>query len=404
MVRSPRLAVVGVALALPVACTGERVRPPVGSGPTTSTSPSGTPSSPAVVFDASKVRLRLVPFARGLDNPLFLTHAGDGSGEVFVVEQPGRIRAVDPGGEIHTFLDIRARVAAGGERGLLGLAFHPNYPDNGRLFVDYTDRRGDTVVSEFRRATESAADQRSERVLLHIDQPYANHNGGMLAFGPDGFLYIGTGDGGSGGDPMNNGQRLDTLLGKILRVDVDSGSPYGIPPDNPFVERDGARREIWAYGLRNPWRFSFDRSTGDLFVGDVGQNAFEEIDARPATSTGGENYGWRIVEGFSCYRARTCDRRGLTAPVAQYPTPQGCAVTGGYVYRGTAQRPLAGGYLFGDFCNGRIFAFGAADALRGPVRHRMLLDTDLSISSFGEDEDGELYLIDLGGRVLRLAA
>jgi glucose/arabinose dehydrogenase len=348
------------------------------------------------------VRLRTV--AGGFSAPLAVTHAGDGSGRLFIVEQGGRIRVLRDGrvqGE--PFLDIASLVTAGGEQGLLGLAFHPEFESNGRFFVNYTDRSGDTVVAEYRAPGGSGrAEPVSARVLLRIDQPFPNHNGGALAFGPDGFLYIATGDGGSGGDPFGNGQRLDTLLGKLLRIDVDGGRPYGIPEDNPFVSRSGARPEIWAYGLRNPWRLSFDRGTGDLWIGDVGQGALEEIDRARAGRRGGDNYGWNEMEGTECFSPPDgCDRRGLVRPVAVYPTRLGCAVIGGHVYRGSRFPALLGGYFFADFCAGLVFALDpTGSAQREPV---IVLRSDHAISSFGEDEEGELYVTDLsGGEVLQV--
>jgi glucose/arabinose dehydrogenase len=342
--------------------------------------------------------------AGGLDAPLLVTHAGDGSRRLFVVEQVGRIRILRVGQpKAEPFLDIASLVTAGGEQGLLGLAFHPEYEANGRFFVNYTDTSGDTVVAEYRAPGGSdRADPASARVLLHIDQPYSNHNGGDVVFGPDGYLYIGMGDGGSGGDPHGNGQRLDTLLGKLLRIDVDRERPYGIPEDNPFVGRSRARPEIWAYGLRNPWRFSFDPETGDLWIGDVGQGEQEEIDLARAGRRGGLNYGWNVMEGKQCFSPpEGCEAKGLVRPVAVYPTGLGCAVVGGHVYRGARFPVLQGGYFFADFCAGVIFALDASrQGRREPV---ILLDTDHAISSFGEDERGELYVTDLqGGQVLQV--
>jgi glucose/arabinose dehydrogenase len=390
------------------ACSGGSPSKPSPSASKTSASPSPSPTTapPTAAFSLAGARVRVTQFIAGLDQPLFLTHANEGTGRVFIAERPGRIRVVDSSGHLlGTFLDIRGRVgSSSAEQGLLGLAFHPKYASNGRFFVDYTDRRGDTVIAEFKRSAANSADPASQRVLLRIDQPFANHNGGMVAFGPDGFLYIGMGDGGSQGDPNNNGQSRNALLGKILRIDVDHGSPYASPPSNPFASGAG-RDEIWAIGLRNPWRFSFDRTTGALFIGDVGGSQREEIDARPGSSKGGENYGWRITEGDRCHRpASGCSRSGLIAPVAVYPTSNGCAVTGGYVYRGAKYASLRGGYFFGDYCNGEIYALDAAAALRGPTTFRRLLKTGLNISSFGQGADGELYVVDLGGRVMRLAA
>ena len=339
----------------------------------------------------------------GLSSPVFITHAGDGSGVLYVVEQDGRILAVNrSGSRLATFLDITERVGAGGERGLLGLTFHPGFESNRRFFVDYTDNNGDTVIAEFRATSTTRADSGSERMLLRINQPYANHNGGMIAFGPDGYLYIGMGDGGSGGDPHNNGQSLGTLLGKILRIDVNRGSPYASPSTNPFVNRSGARDEIWSYGWRNPWRFSFDRRTSAMFIGDVGQNMYEEIDVERARA-GGRNYGWRQMEGRHCFSAG-CNRSGKVLPIAEYTHASGCSVTGGYVYRGRAYSTLAGAYFYGDFCSGRIWALDAAAALRGTSRVRQVLDSALAISSFGEDQAGEMFVVDHGGSIYRLRA
>jgi len=351
-------------------------------------------------------RISLVPLATGFARPVQVTHAGDGSGLLYVVEQGGRIRTIRNGSvEPTPFLDISGRVLSGGEQGLLGLAFPPGYAANGRFYVNYTRTPdGATVVARYRAAgTPRVADPTSEEVLLVIGQPFANHNGGQVAFGPDGFLYIGMGDGGSGGDPQNNAQNPATLLGKMLRIDVEAGvQPYAIPPSNPFVGTAGFREEIWAQGLRNPWRFSFDRLTGDLYIGDVGQSAFEEIDFQPAGSPGGENYGWKIMEGSHCFGAAGCDNTGLVPPVAEYDHSQGCSVTGGRVYRGDAVPTLRGVYLYADFCSGRIFGLMPD----GPTwRSETLLTVPLSISSFGEDEAGNLYVTDhAGGAVHRITA
>jgi len=321
-----------------------------------------------------------------------------------VVEQTGVARVVDAAAVAATpFLDLRDRVSTGGERGLFALAFHPEHSTNGQVFVHYTDTSGDTRVSRFT-VTENAdvADPDSEVVLLTVDQPYSNHNGGQIAFGPDGYLYVALGDGGSGGDPQGHGQDLGTLLGTILRLDVDGGQPYAIPDDNPFVGDPAARDEIWAYGLRNPWRFSFDRSTGDLWIGDVGQNSREEIDREVAGGAGGWNYGWNVMEGGECYQAADCDRSGLTLPVHSYGTNEGgaCSVTGGFVYRGSQVPSLQGRYLFGDFCAGFVRALTLSGEEITSVDN--VLDDVGQISSFGEDGAGELYVLDLGGRVYRL--
>jgi glucose/arabinose dehydrogenase len=357
---------------------------------------AGRPAGPLAAAPLPQVALRRV--LAGLAQPVYVTHAGDGSGRLFVVEQAGIIRVVRDGRlRPEPFLDIRRKVIAGGELGLLSVAFHPRYAATGRLFVNYTadQERLRTVVAEYRVSARDAdtADP-SERVVLEIEQPFRNHNGGLNLFGPDGRLYIGMGDGGSGGDPLNNGQRLDTLLGKLLRLDVDGAAPYRVPPDNPFVGRGAARGEIWAYGLRNPWRFSFDRATGRLWLADVGQNAWEEIDLIER----GGNYGWNIMEGAHCFNPPTdCNTTGLRLPVAEYDRSGGCSVTGGYVYRGRRVAGLAGRYVFGDYCSGRIWVLSEAPPGRWVMAP--LLESGLSISSFGEDQAGELYVVDHRGAV-----
>ncbi|MBA3777874.1 MAG: PQQ-dependent sugar dehydrogenase [Chloroflexi bacterium] len=369
------------------------------------TGASASPSEEAVALTSlpEGLQVEAVAFARDFDSPLFLTHAADGSGRVYVVEQGGRVFAVGPDGERDDapYLDVSDRVSAGGERGLLGLAFHPDFSTNGRIFVDYTDTAGDTVVSEFR-ATAERADAASERVLLQVGQPASNHNGGYVGFGADGFLFVAFGDGGGGGGP--NSQAPDTLLGKILRIDVDSGDPYGIPGDNPFVDDEGIEPEIWLFGMRNPFRMSFDRATGDLFIGDVGSSLYEEINAVFRTEGGG-NYGWPLMEGDEC-RGEGCDP-GAThlLPATFFGRDAGCVVTGGYVYRGTRFPDLEGVYLFADLCSGAIRGIPAAAALEGPTDWQELAATGLSIASFGEDEAGELYVTDIaGGGVYRLEA
>ena len=367
--------------------------------------PSGSPGGGA--FDPEGVGLHLELVVDQLTSPLAVTHAGDGSGRFFVLEQGGQIRIVRDGQLVDDpFLDIGDRLTAGGERGLLGLAFHPDFPDDPRFFVNYTDLEGATVVASFAaEAGSDRADGGSEVVLLRIDQPYANHNGGALAFGPDGYLYISTGDGGSGGDPHDNGQRMDTLLGKILRIDVDGGSGdarYAVPADNPFVDQSDALPEIWHLGLRNPWRMSFDRETGDLWIGDVGQGSWEEIDVARA-GTGGLNFGWNRVEAFECFSGDSCDDPAFTPPVTAYGHDFGCSVIGGVVYRGTAQPLLAGGYIYSDYCGGQLWLLDPAND--GPLDGRLVAETGRNISAIGEDEAGEAYATDhTRGELLRIVA
>jgi glucose/arabinose dehydrogenase len=361
-----------------------------------------------VAVGPAPVAISLVPVATGLANAVSVARPADGSGRFFIVLQTGQIVVYDGTRVLpRPFLDISNRVSCCGEQGLLGLAFHPNYARNGYFYVDYTNRKGNTVVARYAvsRFSPNVANARSATTVLTVDQPYANHNGGQLQFGPDGYLYIGLGDGGSEGDPQNNGQSLGTLLGKILRIDVDAGSPYAIPPDNPFVGVGGARGEIWAYGLRNPWRFSFDRLAGDLFIADVGQDELEEIDFQLASSAGGENYGWRLMEGTNCYNPPTdCNPGGLTLPVLEYDHSQGCAVIGGYRYRGAQIPALYGQYLFADYCSGVIW--GATQDQTGNWVAGILLDTSFSISTFGEDAGGEIYVMRYGssGTLYKISA
>jgi glucose/arabinose dehydrogenase len=405
MSRPSRLIGLLIALCLLVsACVSQEE--PSSAPASASLAPSGGSTAPNASLPGSTLpplptgpdALRLEQFAEGLDAPIGLTSAGDGSGRLYVNEQAGRVRIVEKDGSLREqpFVDLTDRVGSGGERGLLGLAFHPRYADNRRLFVNYTDRDGNTVISELTASADGlSADPASEKVLLQVEQPYANHNGGELAFGPDGYLYIGLGDGGSAGDPHGNGQNRDVLLGKLLRIDVDAtptdGKPYAIPADNPFAAGGGAP-EVWAYGLRNPWRFSFDVQTGDLYIGDVGQGQWEEIDRQPAGSPGGENYGWNVMEGRHCYGATSCDQRPYLPPIAEYSHEGGnCSVTGGEVYRGTAQPELAGIYVFGDYCSGRLFTLNVDE---GTIVPKEVLKSDAAISSFGTAEDGEIYLTD----------
>ncbi|MGB7875436.1 MAG: PQQ-dependent sugar dehydrogenase [Anaerolineales bacterium] len=333
----------------------------------------------------------------GLDRPVDLQHTGDASGRIFIIEKVGRIRVFQDGQLLDTpYLNITDRVGSGGnEQGLLGLAFHPNYEVNGLFFVNYTDINGNTVIARFRVTGDpNVADPTGEVVLLRLNQPFRNHNGGVLAFGPDGYLYAGLGDGGSAGDPQGNAQSLNTWLGKILRLDVDSADPYAIPPDNPFGN------EIWAYGLRNPWRLSFDRETDDLYIGDVGQNQWEEIDFVSAGTPGGMNFGWDYFEGTHPYEGSPPQGAQLAPPVAEYSHSQGCSVTGGYVYRG-AMPEWNGIYLYGDYCSGIVWGLIRSDE---GWQNQVLYSSVGRLTSFGQDEDGEVYLVLDGGQIQRLSA
>lgn len=381
--------------------------------------------------------LELAPVASGLSRPINITHAGDGTDRIFVVEQAGRIMVLE--GELgpRPFLDISDRVESpatggGNEEGLLSVAFPPGYAKKGYFYVYYTQRTGDNVLSRFSITDDpNQADQASEQQLLVFPHPqYRNHNGGQIAFGPDGYLYIGTGDGGGGGDPLGNGQDPSSLNGKLLRIDVEmdtlkaqpsfrlskiywnyiwssptenhSDTPYRVPEDNPFVADPEFRPEIWALGLRNPWRFSFDRETGDLYIADVGQNRWEEVNFQTADSMGGENYGWNIMEGEECYGASDCQTAGLTLPVHVYPifsSPE-CSITGGFVYRGDQIPALTGVYIFGDFCSGRIWGLHNNG---NAWQSGSLANANFMISTFGEDEQGEVYLADMtGGRIYQI--
>ena len=341
-----------------------------------------------------------------LERMVFLTHVGDGTDRLFLVLQPGRIMVFPNQSDVsraEVFLDIRDRVNdRGNEEGLLGLAFDPGFAENGHFYVYYSasnPRR--SVLSRFS-AGEGQANPDSERIVLEVPQPYSNHNGGAIHFGADGYLYVALGDGGSAGDPQGNGQDTGTLLGSILRIDPAADSSYGnysVPSDNPFVGVSGSRDEIWAFGLRNPWRFSFDRETGDLWAGDVGQRGYEEIDLVKR----GLNYGWNVMEGFHCYppSVSSCPQDGLEPPLVEYPlTSRNCAVTGGYVYRGSRVPSLQGAYLYGDFCSGRIW--GLIYDGQEVSDNQLLLDSSLQISSFGEDEAGELYILSFDRKIYRL--
>ena len=386
-----RLLTLTIALLLLIGCSGsDQPTDPNGDGP---------PADP-VSYQTEDAFPNL-----SFSQPLFLTNAGDGSNRLFVVEQGGTIRVFDNDAStssMSTFLDISGQITSGGERGLLGLAFHPNYETNGYFYVNYTDGNGDTNISRFEVSGTDPddADPNSETLILQYDQPYSNHNGGHIAFGPDGYLYIASGDGGSGGDPENNGQDPSTPLGNILRIDVDgsqNGNNYAIPADNPFVDNtQGYREEVFAYGLRNPWRFSFDSDNGRLFAADVGQNQYEEIDLIES----GGNYGWNIMEGAHCYNSDSCDQSGLILPIWEYDHGEGQSITGGYVYRGPSLSGLTGHYIYGDFSSGKIWALDVTDI--DDLSNSELLDTGLNISSFGTDADNELYICSFDGNIYKL--
>jgi glucose/arabinose dehydrogenase len=373
---------------------------------------AGTPTNLVAPQAVSSASITLTKVAGALSQPVFITGAGDGTGRLFIVEKTGTIRVLVGGSVLSTpLLDVSSHVSRGNEQGLLGLAFHPRFASNRKFYIDYTNRSGTTVIREYRvsAANPNRVESGSGRTILSIKQPYANHNGGMLAFGPDGYLYIGTGDGGSAGDPGNRAQSKKTLLGKILRINVNSTTAthnYTSPRSNPYVGRPG-RNEIWQRGVRNPWRFSFDRATGNLWIGDVGQARYEEIDRARNTSTGpgrGINWGWRVLEGFHCYRPATnCNRTGKTMPLLNYSHRSNgrCSVTGGYVYRGAAIPALRGWYLFGDYCSGEIWAVPSGSSPR-PAKTVLRGPGGGNISSFGEDDAGNLYVVYLGGSVLRI--
>lgn len=362
---------------------------------------AGVAHAPNAALPALELE-RVFP-ALTFERPVLLTHAGDGSGQVYVVEQHGVIHRIDPATPERTdvFLDISPRVSRrGNEEGLLGLAFDPGFGENGRFYVYYSaasPRR--SVLSRFETGSGGLGDPASESVLLEVPQPFSNHNGGMIEFGPDGMLYVALGDGGSAGDPQRHGQDLGTLLGSILRIDVapEGSAPYAIPADNPFVGQSGARGEIWAYGLRNAWRFSFDRETGDLWTGDVGQNALEEVDV---VRRGG-NYGWNVMEGSRCFRSSSCNADDFEPPVAEYGREMGCSITGGYVYRGARLPDLRGVYLYADFCSGRIWGL-RYDGER-VTEQGQLARAEFQIPSFGEDEAGEVYVLGFDGGIYGFA-
>ncbi|HKC13574.1 MAG TPA: PQQ-dependent sugar dehydrogenase [Vicinamibacteria bacterium] len=385
-----------LAVALAAGC-GHDAPAPVAT-PTPVACATGTPVAGTPPLTATLV-------AGGFETPLDLQAPPGDRERVFVVEQVGVIKIVRAGTVLATpFLDIHTKTRPGGEQGLLGLAFHPQYATNHRFYVNYTDRPGDTHISEFQSSSTNPdfADPATERELLYLHQPFANHNGGGLAFGGDGMLYVGLGDGGSGGDPFGNGQNLKTPLGKMLRYDVDRAVP---PPDNPFLNTPGAFPYIWAYGLRNPFRFAFDRVTGDLYIGDVGQNLHEEVDVALAPRRGGENYGWNIMEGLSCYAPSSgCNQAGLTLPVLDYGHDQGCAIIGGVVYRGCLMPGYAGAYFYGDECSAFVRSFRLQG---GKVTDERDWTASVgkglqNISSFGVDADGEVYIVEYAGRLFKI--
>jgi glucose/arabinose dehydrogenase len=393
-------ALVALALALPAPTAGVPARP----------SSDGV-DAPAA-YDPNAV---IVGWARviggGLSKPVYVTNAGDGSGRLFIVEQTGRIRIFKSNALLSTpYLNLSASISTGFEQGLLGLAFHPDYDTNGKFYVNLTQKDGTTAINEYRANPPSAntVDWHTGRRIMTIAQPYSNHNGGHLAFGPDGFLYIGTGDGGSGGDPGNRAQSLTQVLGKMLRIDINGTQgtwQYRAPADNPYVGIAGYD-EIWARGLRNPWGWSFDRANGDLYIADVGQGRYEEVNISLGPKAGrGLNYGWRVMEGRHCYNPPTnCNTSGKVLPVEEYAHSvsgdDNCSVTGGYVYRGTFYPALVGGYFFGDYCSGRLWSMPARSVHPvTPVQHKM---TTLSISGFGEDEAGNVFVVFHEGLVYRI--
>ena len=348
----------------------------------------------------------LQEIATGLKFPVYLT-APAGDERLFIVEKGGRVRVIKDGRLlVAPFLDLRPKISTGQEQGLLGLAFAPDYVSSGRLIVHYTDRSGNTRVSQFQVSGDpDLADPMSESVVLMTDHPGTSHNGGQIVFGPDGFLYIGLGDGGSlDGNDQGRAQSLGDLLGSILRIDVSLGLPYLIPPDNPFAATVGARPEIWSYGLRNPWRFSFDRATGDLYLPDVGENRWEEVNVSRASEGAGRgaNYGWSRMEGSDCMQAAGCDQTDLVLPVLQYDHDSGCAITGGYVYRGSGIPALQGQYFYSDFCRGWVRSFRVEGGAAVEGKEWPTLQLGQGVTSFGEDAQGELYLLTQQGSVFKI--
>ena len=362
-------------------------------------SSDSTDPTPAPI--PSEFVLKLQEVASGLNNPVYVT-SPPGDSRLFVVEQPGRIRIIENAQLLATpFLDIASRVGSGGERGMLSVAFHPQYSTNGFFFVYFTGTSGELRIERFTVSSNpNQANAASAKVILTVPHPRTNHNGGLAMFGPDGMLYLGLGDGGGGGDPDLNGQNQTTLLGKLLRIDVSSGDPYSIPSGNPFAGRTDARQEIWAMGLRNPWRFAFDRSAGRLYLADVGQNLTEEVNV-VASTRAGVNYGWNVLEGSGCYNATSCNKSGFELPALEYGHGNGqCSVTGGFVYRGSDLPEIAGVYFYADYCAGWVKSFTYNNGAASDQRDWNLGNVG-SITSFGEDSRGELYLTSSTGRVYK---
>ena len=388
---------------------------------------------PFILF-AEEKNLSSVLIADGYKKPVFITSYPNNAKLLYIVEQAGLIKLINDGKKLsRPFFDINKRVVnpnrPGDERGLLGFAFHPNHTNNGKFYINYMDNDGNTIISEFSTNSELRADHKSERIILKLKQPYGNHNGGDIQFGPDGYLYISIGDGGKAGDPLNAGQDLSSLFGKIIRIDIEQ-KPYGIPKSNPFFGQKDKREEIWAWGLRNVWRFSFDKQTGDKYLADVGQNKWEEVNFEPASSKGGLNYGWRIMEANHCYDPKeNCPTEGLIKPIIEYPNDanhpafafriieelsfsetdvEGCSVTGGYVYRGQKIKSMQGQYIFGDYCSGNIWTLkvvnGKAINFKNRTEEINIGGGEFTtyISSFGQDSDGEIYIIDYNGGIYKL--
>ncbi len=388
---------------------------------------------PFILF-AEEKNLSSVLIADGYKKPVFITSYPNNAKVLYIVEQAGLIKIIKDGKKLsRPFFDINKRVVnpnrPGDERGLLGFAFHPNHTNNGKFYINYMDNDGNTIISEFSTNSELRANHKSERIILKLKQPYGNHNGGDIQFGPDGYLYISIGDGGKAGDPLNAGQDLSSLFGKIIRIDIEQ-KPYGIPKSNPFFGQKDKREEIWAWGLRNVWRFSFDKQTGDKYLADVGQNKWEEVNFEPASSKGGLNYGWRIMEANHCYDPKeNCPTDGLIKPIIEYPNDanhpafafriieelsfsetdvEGCSVTGGYVYRGQKIKSMQGQYIFGDYCSGNIWTLKVVNGKALNFKNRTEEinigggEFTTYISSFGQDSDGEIYIIDYNGGIYKL--